>query len=134
MAPSAVGKVGFRQIVLPTPVPPKSLKQALPTSPPARPPGRCRRVPLAEEHARLGGVVLAVDGRHAHRVLVGEDAAALGRGVISATLPPLVRLQLELAVAVGERKEAERDGGELGKVLRAGLLVAAQFLRDSQGP
>ena len=138
MAPGAVGEEGLRQIIHPPHIPLNPLQQALPASLPAPPPsGRvpCRRgrFPLAEEHARLCGVLLTVDGRHAHRVLVREDATALGSGIISATLPALVRFQLELAVALGEREEAERDGGKLGEVLRAGLLVTAQLLRDGKG-
>ena len=136
MAPGAVGEVGLRQIVHPPLILLKPLQQALPTIPPVPPvpPGRGRRrrrrFPPAEEHARLFGVLLAVDSRHARRLFVGENAAALGGGVISATLPALVGFQLEVAVALGERQKAERDGGELGKVVRAGLLVTAQLLRD----
>ena len=72
--------------------------------------------------------------RHARRVVLAEDAAALVGGVVAAALPALVRLQLEVAVAVGEGEEAERDGGELGEVARARLLVAAQLLGDGQRP
>ena len=88
---------------------------------------------LAEEHARLRGVLLGVQRRHPHGLVLAEDAAALVGGVVAAALPALVRLQLEVAVAVGEREEAERDCGEFGQVARAGLLVAAQLFGDGQG-